>query len=411
MNKKVKAEQLIFAIIAFALFIYMFYKMIKENETSYVILLILQAFGILLNFIEIISKVQLNMIFVIIKYALAILLPVVIIVLEKNRIPYVEIIDILKAKIFLKLGDNKNAKQALIHLVTKYPENYKGHKMLAEIYEDEGGMRKAIDEYVQAIDIHKRDYDSYYKIAELLTNLDKQDEAAQMLNNLLRKKPDYYQATVLLGEILINKEMYKEAANVYHEGLRYNPTSYDLNYNLGLVYTMLNDFENAKICYEKAAEINSLLYNAKYALAEIALIYKEIEEAREYFLQATESEELAPDAYYELAKIEIIKGNKETAIQYANTAIDLNSKKIVPKVKSDPVFIPIIARLTLPFNLEMASMKQDNDEEYNKEKKQEKLSEKELKAKEHLEETFEITKNISYADIEIRNRNGRNMER
>ena len=368
-----KAEQLIFAIIAFALFIYMFYKMIKENETSYVILLILQAFGILLNFIE--------------------------------------IIDILKAKIFLKLGDNKNAKQALIHLVTKYPENYKGHKMLAEIYEDEGGMRKAIDEYVQAIDIHKRDYDSYYKIAELLTNLDKQDEAAQMLNNLLRKKPDYYQATVLLGEILINKEMYKEAANVYHEGLRYNPTSYDLNYNLGLVYTMLNDFENAKICYEKAAEINSLLYNAKYALAEIALIYKEIEEAREYFLQATESEELAPDAYYELAKIEIIKGNKETAIQYANTAIDLNSKKIVPKVKSDPVFIPIIARLTLPFNLEMASMKQDNDEEYNKEKKQEKLSEKELKAKEHLEETFEITKNISYADIEIRNRNGRNMER
>ena len=406
-----KAEQLIFAIIAFALFIYMFYKMIKENETSYVILLILQAFGILLNFIEIISKVQLNMIFVIIKYALAILLPVVIIVLEKNRIPYVEIIDILKAKIFLKLGDNKNAKQVLIHLVTKYPENYKGHKMLAEIYEDEGGMRKAIDEYVQAIDIHKRDYDSYYKIAELLTNLDKQDEAAQMLNNLLRKKPDYYQATVLLGEILINKEMYKEAANVYHEGLRYNPTSYDLNYNLGLVYTMLNDFENAKICYEKAAEINSLLYNAKYALAEIALIYKEIEEAREYFLQATESEELAPDAYYELAKIEIIKGNKETAIQYANTAIDLNSKKIVPKVKSDPVFIPIIARLTLPFNLEMASMKQDNDEEYNKENKQEKLSEKELKAKEHLEETFEITKNISYADIEIRNRNGRNMER
>ena len=406
-----KAEQLIFAIIAFALFIYMFYKMIKENETSYVILLILQAFGILLNFIEIISKVQLNMIFVIIKYALAILLPVVIIVLEKNRIPYVEIIDILKAKIFLKLGDNKNAKQALIHLVTKYPENYKGHKMLAEIYEDEGGMRKAIDEYVQAIDIHKRDYDSYYKIAELLTNLDKQDEAAQMLNNLLRKKPDYYQATVLLGEILINKEMYKEAANVYHEGLRYNPTSYDLNYNLGLVYTMLNDFENAKICYEKEAEINSLLYNAKYALAERALIYKEIEEAREYFLQATESEELAPDAYYELAKIEIIKGNKETAIQYANTAIDLNSKKIVPKVKSDPVFIPIIARLTLPFNLEMASMKQDNDEEYNKENKQEKLSEKELKAKEHLEETFEITKNISYADIEIRNRNGRNMER
>ena len=63
-----EAEQLIFAIIAFALFIYMFYKMIKDNETSYVILIIMQAFGIVLNFIEIISKVQLNLVLSIIKY-------------------------------------------------------------------------------------------------------------------------------------------------------------------------------------------------------------------------------------------------------------------------------------------------------------------------------------------------------
>lgn len=38
------------------IFIYMFYKMIKDNETSYVILIIMQAFGIVLNFIEIIQK-------------------------------------------------------------------------------------------------------------------------------------------------------------------------------------------------------------------------------------------------------------------------------------------------------------------------------------------------------------------
>ena len=81
-----EAEQLIFAIIAFALFIYMFYKMIKDNETSYVILIIMQAFGIVLNFIEIISKVQLNLVLSIIKYLLAVLLPIVIIILEKNKI-------------------------------------------------------------------------------------------------------------------------------------------------------------------------------------------------------------------------------------------------------------------------------------------------------------------------------------
>ena len=101
-----EAEQLIFAIIAFALFIYMFYKMIKDNETSYVILII--------------SKVQLNLVLSIIKYLLAVLLPIVIIILEKNKIPYIEIVDISKALLYKRMGDNKKAKQALIHLVTKY---------------------------------------------------------------------------------------------------------------------------------------------------------------------------------------------------------------------------------------------------------------------------------------------------
>lgn len=390
-----EAEQLIFTIITFALFINMFYKIIKKNDTSYVIIIILQALGITINFFEVLSGIKPNCLFMIIKYILSILIPITIMILEKYNIPLTEIIDITKATIYLKLGDNKKAKQALIHLITKYPENYQGHKRLAQIYEQEGGMRKAIDEYVQAIDINKRDYDSYYKIAELLNNLDKQDEAAQMLSNLLKKKPDYEKATQLLGDIFIQREMYKEAANIYQEALRYNPTSYDIHYNLGIVYTMLNDFESAKICYEKAAEINSLLYNAKYSLAEIALIYKEIDEAEKYFMQVIEDEELAPEGYYELAKIELIKGNKDTAIQYANTAIDANVKKIVPKIKKDPIFIPILARISIPFNIE----------ETTEEQLQTKLQEKEIKAKEHLEEMFEITRQLSYTDIEMLNRN------
>lgn len=48
-------------------------------------------------------------------------------------------------------------------------------------------MRKAIDEYVQAVDLNKQDYDSYYKVAELLNNLDKKEEASEMLFNLLNK--------------------------------------------------------------------------------------------------------------------------------------------------------------------------------------------------------------------------------
>ena len=393
------AEQLIFAVIALGLFFYIFYKIFQKNDTSYVIPLILQAVGIVLDFLEVLFSIELNFLFVTLKYIMAIILPAVIIIIERHGTPWIEMMNMAKAKMYLKFGNNRLAKKALIELVTKYPENYQGHRMLAKIYEKEGGMRKAIDEYVQAIDSNKKDYDSYYKVAELLNQLEKSDEAAEMLFNLLNKKPEYSQATTLLGDILIKKEMYKEAASIYQYALKYQPFNYEFNYNLGMVYTMLNDFQNAKLYYEKAAEINSLSYNSKYMLAEIALIYKELEEAEKYFMQVIEEEEIAPDGYYELAKIALIRGEKDTAIKYANTAIDSDSKKIVPKVKKDPIFIPILAKLSIPFNLE-----EKEDIEGNQNTKH-KLGEKERKAKEHLEEMFELTRHLSYNDINLLKRN------
>ena len=393
-------EQIIFTFISFAIFVLMFFRMIKNNDTTYVVILVLEAIGISLNFLEVLFDIKLNMIFVIIKYILAILLPILIIILEKKGISLLEMVNIQKAKIAMNLGDNKKAKQALLKILDKNPNSYKAHLMLAQVYENEGGMRKAIDEYVQAIDLNKKDYDSYYKVAKLLDGLDKKEEASQMLYNLLDKKPEMTEASILLGEILIENEMYKEAVNVYQDALRFDQVNYDLYYNLGIAYTMLNDFQNAKTCYEKAAEINSLLHNAKYSLAEIALIYKDLEEAERRFLETIEDEELSADAYYELAKIYLIKGDKETAIRYINTAIDANSKKIVEKVKKDPIFIPIMAKISIPFNLE----EPENEENANK------LKEKEIKAKEHLEEMSELTRNLSYNDINLLKKNGRKKE-
>lgn len=387
-------EQLLFIFISFTIFVYMFFRMIKRNDTSYVTILVLEAIGIALNFLEVLFNIKLNMLFIIIKYVLAILLPIIVIILEKRQIYLYEIFNITKAKICCMFNDNKKAKDALLNLLDKDKNSYKAHKMLAEIYEKEGGMRKAIDEYVQAIDIDKKDYSSYYKVAELLNGLDKKQEATEMLFNLLNKKPDNYEASMLLGDILIDTEMYKEAVNVYQEALKYNPYSYDINYNLGMVYTMLNDFQSAKICYEKAAEINSVAYALKYNLAEIALIYKDIEEAEKKFLEAINEEELSADGYYELSKIALLKNDKDTAIKYINTAIDIDSKKIVEKVKKDPIFIPIMVKISIPFNLENREQDKVNV-----------LTKKEIKVKKHLEEMSEITRHLSYNDIDLLKKN------
>lgn len=102
------------------------------------------------------------------------------------------------AQSYIWIGNPKKAKKILIDLVSKYKGSYIGHKMLAHIYEKEGGMRKAIDEYVQVLDIKKNDYDSYYKISVLLNELGKKEEAMEMLRTLLKNRPQTYEASKML---------------------------------------------------------------------------------------------------------------------------------------------------------------------------------------------------------------------
>lgn len=78
-------EQLIFTVISFAIFVYMFFRMIKNNDTTYVFILVLEAVGIALNFVEVLFGVKLNMLFLILKYIFSIILPLLIIILEKKN--------------------------------------------------------------------------------------------------------------------------------------------------------------------------------------------------------------------------------------------------------------------------------------------------------------------------------------
>lgn len=286
---------------------------------------------------------------------------------------------------FLAFGNTKKAKEQLITVVTKYPNNYKAHKLLAEIYEKEGGVRKAIDEYIKVIEIKNDEYDIEYKVAFLLSDLKRKDEAIQVLNNTLSKNPEYLKATNLLGEILCEQQKYKEAVSVYSAALKYNPNDYDLYYNIGLAYTMLNDFQAAKEYYDKAAEINHELYNGYYCLGKISLLYRDIELAEEYFAKALMGE-LEADAYYELAKIYMIKGEKDKAIIFVNKAIELDGK-YVEIVKNEPIFLIIKQYINLPINV-LEETKKDVE-----------LSEKEKMALEHLEETYELTKSLNVNEI------------
>ena len=347
-------EKLIFILLSFVLFVVTFFKIIKKNDTNYIIILLMQAIGITICFIEIKFNIFKNIILGIIRYVFSIIIPMFIVIIEANDFNFSEITSVALAYFFRLIGNDKLSKQILVKLVTKYPESYMGHKLLAEYYENEGGMRRAIDEYVTSIDIKKNDYKSYFKIAKLLNELDKKDEAIQMLESLLKTKPDYYDASILLGDLLCSEERFKEAISVYTEALKYTPNDFDLYYNLGIVYTKLSDFQMAKEMYERAATLNHLMYATNYNLGLIILIQKDYDLAESYFQKSLDGEYEA-EAYYSLAIIYTYKGEKDKAINFLNKAIELKPK-LLEKANNEPCFNNIKQYITV-------SVKMNNEEE------------------------------------------------
>jgi len=392
-------EKVIFNLLAFSLFIIIFFKIIRRNDTNYIFLLILQAIGITISFIEISIGIDSNLLFKAIRYALSIFIPVAIIIMEFSGINFSEIISVVLANILFALGDTKTAKAILVKLITKYPNSYLGHQNLGKIYEYEGGMRRAIDEYVAAVDIKKNDYDSYYKIANLLKELGKKDEAIEMLENLVKNKPDYYEGSCLLGDLLCEQERFKEAANVYQAALKYRPADFELYYNLGIVYTRLSDFQTAKEMYEKAAAINHKLYGAHYNLGQIAFIEKDLDTAEQCFEKSLYGE-LEAMSYYQLAKICALKGEKDKAITFINKAIELEPKLLKLAIK-ERAFKDIKEHITVSVNMKAKEEEEkiEEEEELEQEAKNEDTKSHILKRDERAAQIFLEETNNLIADI------------
>lgn len=366
--------KIVFNLIAFLLFAYLFiFKLIKKNDTTYLVIIISQAIGILLNFIQILFDILNGFFFDCITYMLCIIVPAIVLLLEFKGLNSSELVSIFASKMYRVLGNRKKAKDILMNLVSKYDKSYYGHKMLAEIYQEEGGMRKAIDEYVKVLDIKPDDYKSYFKISKLLIDLGKKDEAIEMLTILSKKKPELYEATGMLGDLLIEKENFKEAINTYIKAIKYKPENSEFYYNLGIAYSRINDFSLAKECFLKTVELDNNSYNAYYRLGQIALLYRDINEAEQFFLQSIYGE-TEIKSFYQLAKIYMMKNDKVRATMFLNKATEI-SYEFYQKASEEPMF----------FSIKDQIIKSESEKEYVE-------SDKERNISEYLDNTYVLTK-------------------
>ena len=342
---------IIFSIIALSIFIFTVVNLIKKNNSNYFYALIPEFIGIIINFICIFFRLEPNTILLVIMYTLSVIIPIIILILEKNEINLSELIGIAKANYYEYKNQYDLVKKQLLKNVDQFPNHYLSHKKLAELYEKNGELDKAEDEYIKIIELKPKKYENYYKLALDYNKEQKQEQAIEILKEVLKQKADYLDVSICLGSILYETEMYKEAINVFQDALKYNPGEYKLYYYMGMTYTRLNDFQNAKEYYKKAATINSTLNAAKLSLGQISLIFKDYEEAERYFMECIENddEEIQAEAYYYLSKIKLMNNENNLAVQYANIALELDPK-LIKNMEKDIYFASILGKLNTKEN-------------------------------------------------------------
>ena len=107
-------ERIIFNILAFSLFIIVFFQMIRKNDTSYIVMLVLQALGIAIEFIELLIGKYFGIWIRILTYTLSIVLPILFIMLEKYNIGFKEKFYIFLAQCCMSINKKKTEKQLLL---------------------------------------------------------------------------------------------------------------------------------------------------------------------------------------------------------------------------------------------------------------------------------------------------------
>ncbi len=319
---------------------------------------------------------------IIVAIIIAIIILFVFLIIKNDVIA--EKVKMLKLKTLLLMKKDEQAKRYALKIIDKYPNNYIAHKILGMLYEKEGKINVALDEYIRAVELNNQDFEMHFKVASLLNQTEKNEEAIIMLQDLLKMKPDYLDATKLLGNILYEEERFKEAVSIYMTALKYHPTEYELYYDIGMAFTRLNDFQRAREYYLRAAKLNSYLYNGQYNLALIAMIQGELDAAEKHFQKSLQEEELEAMGYFYLAQISLIKGQKENAINYINIALELD-ETLKEKIAEKPIFLLIQDKIRIPSEPSKKIVI--------------KLSKKERKTNKYLEEMYNLVDSLNGSKV------------
>jgi len=165
------------------------------------------------------------------------------------------------------VGDKQRALQEYMEILNINPMHAPSLHSIALIYYDLRDYQKSIDFAVRTVEADPKTAHHHYTLGLAYYQAKDWERSETALNEAVTLDPDYVNAIITLGLVYYNKQEYPMAIKLYQKVLKREPENLLANYNLGLVYYQQKNWNQAIITFQKTVKIDPKYIDAWYSMA------------------------------------------------------------------------------------------------------------------------------------------------
>lgn len=210
----------------------------------------------------------------------------------------------------------------------KMPASFMAHNNLGMLYEQDGRLKDAIEEYKKALELNPDSAETHTNLGFIYRRQDKLVEAKEEHLAALQLKPNFVAARLNLGIIYLDQGLLEKALQEFQIASKLNPYNADAYYNIGLVYYRWNQIDRAIENFKYALKLNPsspVYYNE---LANAYLQNNQVGTAIEYYKTALKIKPDYAEAHSNLGSALFSQGMVELAIEEYIQAITIKADYI-----------------------------------------------------------------------------------
>ena len=166
------------------------------------------------------------------------------------------------AEVYYNIGYINTAQGQYPEAIEAFRKATQLDRLFAKAYEAMGRAYKALGQPEKA-------EESLNRAAEIYLSSEKEEDAEEVLNEILEVNPDTINVYNNLGVVYRRKGDYETALKHYQKALRIHPEEPNIYYNIGRIYVDMKNLGEAKCHFEKALVLDPDFKEARKVLSAI----------------------------------------------------------------------------------------------------------------------------------------------